>query len=127
MDVGVLTLSALFWFMYIYIYICVFYVSGRFPGARALRALTPWVGELKKDLTRVGVCSEACRGLEGWRLGCLMAWRGLEGWRLGCLMAWRGLEAWWLGGSEALLTRTSVDNSAGYKHLLATLKLFKRI
>ena len=87
--------------IYICVYIYVFYVSGRLPGARALRALTRWVGPLKKDLTRVGVGSQACRGLEGWRLGCLMAWRGLEGWRLGCLMACRGLEAWWLGGLEA--------------------------
>ena len=52
---------------------------------------------------------------------------GLEAWLFDGLERFGGLVAWWLGGSEALLTRTSVESSADYKHLLATLKLFKGI
>ena len=77
----------------------VFYLSGRLPGARALTALTPRVGPLKKDLTRVCGLGESGRRLaavweasgrvlggSGRRLGCsasLWADLGGSGRRLG--------------------------------------------
>ena len=82
-------------------------------------------GSSSKGLNALGGSAQegphACgSGLGGWQgLG------GLEAWLFDGLERFGGLVAWWLGGSEALLTRTSVESSADYKHLLATLKLFK--